>query len=135
METTKTNKNEFAIAMFDAYKKSKNPNVSPKFTKVELNKDGECVVTRDLYKMYRTAAIKVSKKHGIFNETKYHSVTDDDTLADWMSMFDGDLGLLQEVVPNITLSEVVDLFTWYSFCMTRAGSPANIEMLDITTHK
>ena len=127
--------NQFAIKMVESYKKSKNPWVSPKFTKVELNEDGECVVTRDLYKMYRTAAIKISRKYNIFDETKYHSITDDDTLADWISMFDGDLGLLQTVVPDITISEVIDLFTWYSFCMTRAGSPANIEMLDITIHK
>ena len=133
MENQKTN--EFAIAMAKTYKNSKNPYVSPKFTKVELNEDCECVVTRDLYKMYRTAAIKISKKHGIFNETKYHSITDDDTLADWMSMFDGDLGLLQEVVPNITLSEVVDLCTWYTFCMNRASSPAQMQILDITIHK
>lgn len=128
-------KNEFAIAMFESYKTSKNPWVSPKFTKVELNEDCECIVTRDVYKMYRTAAIKVSKAHGIFDETKYHSITDDDTLADWMSMYDGDLGLLQTHYPNITISEVVDLFTWYSFCMTRSSSPTNIQMLDISIHK
>jgi len=129
---TMNKKMEFAVAMVNAYKNSKNPWVSPKFTKVEINEDSECVVTRDLYKLYQTAAIQIAKKYDILDK---QGICDDDTIADWISMYDGDLGLLQKHYPNITISEVADLLTWYNFCQQRAGSPCPLQIIDILTHR
>jgi hypothetical protein len=143
METKEAKKMKFAVAMAESYKTSKNPWVSPKFTKVEINENAECVVTRDLYQLYEKAAIEISKKHKIFSEkfsktngpSYSESITDDDTIADWLDQYDGNLSQLQLDYPNITISEIVDLFTWYTLCQQRACTPASTNFLQITTHK
>ena len=109
----------------------------PEFTEYSINDDGNVTQTRDWYEVYKQCAMAISKKHGIFAEhtSKWRkddfgpiasygeSITDDDTLADWLYEYDGNLGQLQKDYPKMELQEIIELFTWYTMCQQRAFSP------------
>lgn len=109
----------------------------PEFTKYSINEDDNVEQTRDWYEVYRACAMAISKKHGIFPEhtskwTKSdwgpipaygQSITDDDTLADWLYEYDGNLGQIQKDYPKMELQEIIELFTWNTMCQQRAFSP------------
>ena len=135
MEITEEQMNE-ALDRVNYYKKATKGNkyFSKKFTDITVNKDGYCEIKRDWYEVNKARAIEISKKHGIFDETKYHGITDDDTIADWLFGYEGDLGGLQRDYPEMTIYEIQDIFTWNTLCQQRAGSFCANEFTNTQTY-
>ena len=115
----------------------KNKYFSKKFTKIKSVKNGEMEITRDWYQVLEARAIEISKEHKIFPEkfsktygpSYGQSITDDDTIADWLYQYDGNLGQLQKDYPNITMGEIIELFTWNTVCQERAFSMCGVEFV------
>jgi hypothetical protein len=132
---------DYALDTMNRLKESTKGNkyFSPKFTEITINDEGNCTITRDWYEVYRVAAIGISKKHRIFkengNDGYMTSITDDDTIADWLYQYDGDLGKLQKDYPKMELSEIIELMTWYTMCQQRAFSPWGNEFINKQTYK
>ena len=108
-----------------------------KFTTIKSVEDNEMEITRDWYKVLEMRAIEISKEHKIFPEkfsktygpSYGQSITDDDTIADWLNQYDGNLGKIQKDYPNITLHEINELFTWNTLCQERAFSACGVEFV------
>ena len=120
----------------------------PEFTNYSVDEDGNVKQTRDWYEVYRFRAMEISRRHGIFDENMDEwiqdetfgpqpsygmSITDDDTIFDWIDQYDGKLGKLQKDYPKLTLSEITELFTWNTMCQQRAFSPMPNEFTNTKT--
>ena len=143
MENQNTMENQVMDQALDQLNKIKKQHDShdyfkPEFTKYSINEDGNVEQTRDWYDVYRLRAIEISREHGIFEENMDEwiqdetfgpyasygqSITDDDTISDWIYQYEGNLGKIQKDYPKLELGEIMELFTWNTMCQQRAFSP------------
>jgi len=135
-------KMDYALDTMNSLKeKTKNNKYfSPKFTDISINSEGNCAITRDWYEVYRKAAIEISRKYKMFPEKNLNrpsygqTITDDDTISDWLNDYDGNLGQLQEDYPGLTLGEIQELMTWNTLCQQRAGAFMPTEFIHKITY-
>ena len=90
------------------------------FTEFSLNEDNYCQIKRDFYELTKLEAIEIAKKYNIFSNPK--DITDDDTIHDWLTGYNNNLGALQEDY-GMDMFDIQTIFTWNSLCQQRAFSP------------
>lgn len=97
---------------------------NPSFCNIHVNSDGYAEIQIDIYEQYREFALWIAEENNFFEDPL--GITDDDTLHDFLHQYEDDLGQMQKDYPNLTLGDIMQLFTWNTMCQQRAFFPGGI---------